>query len=45
MIDTKTGAISVDGVDFVIHPALTREEYLSSPLAGARAEGRDFWLK
>ena len=36
MIDTKTGAISLDGVDFVIHPALTREEYLSSPLAGAR---------
>lgn len=39
MIDIKTGAISVDGVDFVIHPALTREEYLSSPLAGARVNG------
>src|ERR1700754_124914 len=39
MIDTKTGAISVDEVDFVIHPALTREEYLSSPLAGARVNG------
>jgi hypothetical protein len=41
MIDTKTGAISVDKIDFVIHPALTREEYLQSPLAGARVSGNE----
>lgn len=35
MIDANTGAISFDAVSFVIHPALTREEYLSTPLAGA----------
>lgn len=35
MIDTKTGAISLEAENFVIEPSLTREEYLSSPLAGA----------
>lgn len=39
MIDTKTGAISLEAENFVIQPSLTREEYLSSPLAGAPVGG------
>lgn len=39
MIDIKTGAIFVEVLDFVVAPSLTREEYLSSPLAGAWLNG------